>query len=174
MIRSKDSFLDEQEQDFIMPEYNNTVSIFEQGITKEDIPNVVDSIVESVLEKGNPLEVAEKIRIMELIIEGVKSDNRYKDYALEEIAKYGKRGYVSPSGAKIEAFEAGGQYNFKNCNDPKVIDLEEKLKLRKEFLKKLPAEGLVVTDQTTGETTTIYPAQKPLTTSTYKITISKK
>lgn len=166
-----------EETGFVMPEheeiYSNAISIFEQGITKEDIPAVVNGIVESVLEKGNPLFVGESMKIMEEIIEGVKSNKKFKDYALDEITKYGKGGYVSPSGAKIELFEAGGQYNFKNCNDPVVIDLEEKLKARKEFLKKLPPEGLVVTDQRTGETTTIYPAQKPLTTSTYKITLKK-
>lgn len=161
------------EQDFIMPEHQRTKGIFEHGLTKDDVPVVVNAIVESILEKGNPLEDAESIKIMELIIEGVKAEKRFKDYALEELAKYGKKGFVSPRGVKIEPFESGGRYDYKVCNDPVVIELEENLKARQEFLKKLPKEGLEVVNQETGEVRKIFPAGKPVSTSTYKVTLPK-
>lgn len=150
------------------------MNLLDQDITKGDITAVVNDMVENVLEKGNPLEAAEKIKVMEEIISGFKSDKRYKDYVIEELNKWGKGGYTSPRGVKISTMEAGGgQYDYSVCNDPVVIDMQEKLKTRQEFLKKLPPEGVVITDQTTGETNTIYPARKPTTTTTYKIVLAK-
>lgn len=158
-----------------------TLEIFGQAITKNDIPEIVSNLVDNVLENGNPLEVAEKIKVMEEIIEGVKKDKRYKDYALDEIAKYGKEGYVSPNGVKIEQMTAGGKYDFSKCEDIvwqelnfKLQSITEQLKAREAFLKTLPPFGLVVTDQETGETNTIYPPAPPAQTTTYKITLSKK
>lgn len=151
-----------------------SLNLFDQDLTKDNISIVVNEMVETVLDRGNPLEAAEKVKVMEEIIAGFKADKRYKDYALEELSKWGKDGYTSPRGVKITQMEAGGgQYDFSVCNDPVVIELQSKLKARQEFLKKLPPEGLVVTDQTTGETTTIYPARKPLSTTTYKISFPK-
>lgn len=162
---------EEIEENFHYYQVNQVKSIFELSLTKSDIPVIANAMVEKVLNDGNPLEVAEKIKVMQEIIDAVKEDKRFKDYTLEELGKWGKC-FTSPTGVKIEPFEAGGRYNFKSCGDPVVIELEEKLKERQEFLKKLPKDGIDVTTAD-GELVHIYPAQKPVSTSTYKITLPK-
>lgn len=155
-----------------------SIEIFEQGLTKEDIPGVVNALVESVLEKGNPLEVAESIKVMEEIIEGVKKDKRYKSYSLDELAKYGKAGYTSPRGVKIEQFEAGTKYDYSQCGDEYLAELydqqkslEARVKEREAFLKTVTGSGLNILRG--DELITVYPPSKTSTT-TYKVTLSKK
>lgn len=151
--------------------YQHETEIFKMGITKSDIPGIANSLVEDVLENGHVLDIAENIKMMEELMDAVKQDNRFKDYALEELAKYGKQ-YVSPRGIKIEPFSAGGRYDFSVCNDPIYNELEAKFKERQEFLKKLPKEGMDIVT-TEGEVVRIYPANKPVGSSTYKITLPK-
>jgi hypothetical protein len=145
--------------------------IISNNLTKGDIAPLAEMLVDNVLRSGDPLTVAANIKTMELIIEAVKGDKRFKDYALSELAKYGKK-YTSPTGVTIEPMESAGRYDFKTCGDPVVIDLETKLKERQEFLKKLPHGGMdIVTDE--GEVIKIFPPARPASTSTYKITIAK-
>lgn len=170
----KTEITQETEYDEVMQEaekVNGVNFIISNKITKSDIPALADLLVRNILNNGNPLAAAENIKKMKLILEGVESDKRFKDYALEELAKYGKK-YTSPSGICIEPFEAGGRYDYKTCGDPIVIELETKLKERQEFLKKLPKDGIdIVTDE--GEVVHVYPPAKPASTSTYKITLPR-
>ncbi len=119
---------------------------FQNELTKNEISVIANDVVDDIMLNGNPLKVAESIKIMEEIIDAVKSDKRYKDYALQELAKYGKC-FVSDRGVKIEPMESGGRYDYKTCGDPVVIELEAKLKERQEFLKKLPKDGMDNSDK---------------------------
>jgi hypothetical protein len=96
----------------------------------------------------------------------------------EEVAKYGKGGYVTPRGAKFELAEVGYKYDWNACQDPileqlesEVNSLKDRLKQRQEFLKTVPKEGIdIIFDG--GEVCRIYPPIKT-STSSYKVTLPK-
>lgn len=80
--------------------------------------------------------------------------------------------------AKFQVKETGVKYDETVCNDPVITKLlqeqehiDNEVKERMEFLKTIPEGGLVVTDQETGETTTIYKPAKSSTT-TVSVTLS--
>lgn len=148
------------------------------GIKKSELKSMAEHAVLSVLENGNPLEVAESLSAMEEFIKNVRADKRFTEYVREEAGKHGKQ-YTSTSGAKIELAETGTKYDFEVCCDTEHDLLEsqlngitEQLKKRKDFLKTVPAEGLTVVNPLSGEVETIYPPSKT-STSSYKITLAK-
>lgn len=154
------------------------LELFETGLRKTDIKIMAANAVESVLEKGNVLQVAEALSAMDGFVKEVKDDPRFKDYVREEASKTPK-GFISNSGAKIECCEVGTAYDFSNCGDVELEmcdqafkSAEAALKERKEFLKKVPAAGIDVIVPYTGEVIKIYPPSKT-STSSYKITLAK-
>lgn len=159
----------------------NTITaleIFETGLTKTAIKSMAKNAIEAVKEQGNILQVAEGISAMETFIKEVKADESFKDYAREEISKYPK-GYVSNSGAKLELAETGTKYDFSQCGDTlhamysqKLLSVQNSLKEREAFLKTVPIEGMLITDEMTGETCKVYPPSKT-SISSYKVTIAK-
>lgn len=74
--------------------------------------------------------------------------------------------------AKIEEKEVGTKYDWEKCQDTSLNDLlsmqdslTAKIKERQEFLKTVPEKGLIITDEETGETVTVYRPAKSSTTS---------
>ena len=154
------------------------LDVFNSGLTKIQIKELADGAVNDVLERGSVLQIAESLAAMELFIKEVKDDPRYKNYVREEIQKYPK-GFTSKSGAKIECCEVGSSYDFSKCGDvslelflQNLEQAERSVKERKEFLKKVPAEGIDVIAPYTGEVLRIYPPSKS-STSSYKVSLSK-
>ena len=86
-------------------------------------------------------------KLMEKTLDAIFKDKAVDDLISEEIEKYGKGGI----GINDLKFELSGKttFDFKNCGDSKVLELEEELKKRKEFLKNIPASGIA--DPETGE-----------------------
>lgn len=163
--------MDEEEQTTIIP-YIST------GLNKTEITDLATGVVTNLLEKGDPLTIAEHLSAMEAFVKAVKADNRFTDYVIEEAAKH-KGGFKSQSGAKIELAEVGTAYDFTNCNDTfldylylkqKAVDAE--VKEREAFLKTIPAKGLEVLDSNSGELITCYPPAKS-SKSSFKITLAK-
>lgn len=155
------------------------ISISEySGLKKAELKEMAEQAVISVLENGNPLEVAESLSAMEEFIKNVRADKRFTEYVREEAGKHGKQ-YTSRSGAKIELAETGTRYDFSVCEDfelqaleIELTGIEEKIKGRKEFLKTVPSSGLLVTNEETGEIYKVYPPSKS-STSSFKVTLSK-
>lgn len=153
------------------------LNFYKRGLKKSQIKEIAASAVENVLINGDPLLVAEALAGMEAFIKEVKADERFKNYTREETAKYPK-GFISASGAKIELAEVGSSYNYDQCNDEVLVELEEKLaelevkvKERKEFLKTIPLAGIdIITAD--GEAVHLYPPSKS-SISSYKVTLSK-
>jgi hypothetical protein len=149
---------------------------FEQGLTKSEIKVMASTAVDSLLEQGNVLQVAEAVSAMECFIKELKADKRYTDYVREEVSKTPK-GYVSNSGAKIELAEIGSAYDFSKCNDPlmekylqELEDANEQVKAHQQFLKTVPISGIEVLRG--DEVIRIFPPAKS-SNSSYKISLAK-
>lgn len=153
------------------------LQLFEQGLTKGAINNMVCDAVEHVLETGNPLVVAEAVAAMKEFCKGVENDDRFNDYVREEALKNPKGVFVSSSGAKIEACETGTAYKFDNCADSELAELEQQslsaksaVDARKAFLRTVPTKGMDVRYR--DELITVYPPAKT-SNSSFKITLAK-
>lgn len=147
------------------------------ALTKAGISALANSAVNSVLETGNPLQVAESLAAMENFIKAVRDNEKFTDYVREEIKKHGKL-FTSASGAKLEIAETGTKYNYENTGDAEIPalteskkEIEKKIKAREDFLKALPDRGLDIVNDATGEVITLY---KPFKTSnsSYKVTLA--
>lgn len=156
----------------------NTIIPSELGLTKQSIQMSASNAVDAILENGNVIEAAEILSATEAFIKDVKAHNRFIPYLREEIDKNGKS-LVRPSGTKIELAETGTKYDYSQCNDFLLPELNkqaeqiaEKIKQREAFLKTVPLEGIQVLDDATGEMVIVYPPSKT-STSSYKITLAK-
>jgi hypothetical protein len=133
--------------------------------------------LQEIFQNGKIIEAAEALSVMETFIKELRGNKQFSDYVREEISKNGKQ--LETNSAKLELAETGIKYSFDNCGDPIYQQLEQQLqsieadlKDRKEFLKTVPASGLSIINEQTGEVSTIYPPSKQ-STSTYKITLKK-
>lgn len=146
------------------------------GLTKSQIKVIAQSSVHELMNNGRILEAAEALTVMENFIKEVRSSKEFTDYVRDEVSKNGKD-ITNPSGAKIELAETGTKYDFSQCSDPVLVQLEAKLetvedmiKDRKEMLKKVSASGMdILIDD---ELIKVFPPSKT-STSSYKITLSK-
>lgn len=160
----------------MQPQTESAIEIFEQGLTKKDVAQMVEKSIGHILETGEVLKVAEAISAMEHFIKGVKEDVRFKDYVREETSKYPK-GFVSNSGAKIECIEGGVKYDYSGCSDiewetmdAEMKGLKARIAEREKFLKNLPIEGIEVRFQ--DELIHVFPPAKT-SSSTFKVTLAK-
>lgn len=108
---------------------------------------------------------------------GKEFAERYKAALMNAVAKEAGNSFEKYN-AKFQVKEAGTKYDWTVCNDPQIISLlarQEELKKeveeRQEFLKNIPEAGLIVTDNESGETTTICRPSKSSTT-TVSVTLS--
>lgn len=146
-------------------------------INKTTLKKMASSTLEELMENGRIIEAADMIAKMEYFIKELKNNPEYVDYLRYEIAKYGG-GHTTPSGTRIELAEVGTKYEYVFCEDDILNDmtiqreaLDERIKERQEFLKRLPSEGIDIVNHY-GEVKRIYPPSKS-STSSIKCTISK-
>jgi hypothetical protein len=161
-----------------MENLNYSLPVISAGYTKTQLKIAADNVVNDIIENGNALPAAEALSAMESFVKEVKGNKQYIEFVRDEIAKHGKSANTG-SGTKIELAEVGTKYDFKQCEDPTLLELQRRidaldaeLSSRKDFLKTVPYSGLLVTDETTGETYKVYPPSKT-STSSYKVTIAK-
>jgi hypothetical protein len=146
-------------------------------VNKTTLKRMASSTLDELMENGRIIEAADMIAKMEFFIKELKSNPEYIDFLRYEIAKYGSV-HTTPSGTRIELAEVGTKYEYVFCEDDILNDmtiqreaLDERIKERQEFLKRLPVEGIdVITSD--GEVKRIYPPSKS-STSSVKCTISK-
>lgn len=96
--------------------------------------------------------------------------------ARTEAEKYGEKSFLF-MGMKVELAENGTKYDYTGCCDPVLHRLEmeaafatEMLEARRNFLKGVKGH-LVIVDDSTGETATVYPPVKT-STSGLKMTLT--
>jgi len=146
------------------------------GLTKNQIKIIAQNSINELMDSGRILEAAEALSIMEKFIEEVRSSKAFTDYVREEVSKNGKE-ITNSSGAKIELAEAGTKYDFSQCQDPILAQLQAKFEVakamldeRKTYLKSIPSAGVEVLIE--DEIVKLYPPSKT-SSSTYKITLAK-
>lgn len=147
------------------------LSLFET--TKVQRQDFIIRVVEA-LDSGNvdPLKIHLQVKCMEDIIKGLNGNGVYKDHVLDAATKYGQKSFEFMS-SKVEIKETGVKYDFSKCEDKvldalyaKSVELETAIKLRETMLKSVDGtKGMIVTDEETGETFTVYPPAKSSTTS---------
>lgn len=118
---------------------------------KEALEMFVNKTVDAVKSGNeNPLTLAVKLKYIELSLDGIRRG--IEDELLREHAKHGSKS-IEMLGFKIDQSEVGARYDFSNCNDQKLFDLEneekalsEKIKKRKEYLKAIQGHEQLVDD----------------------------
>jgi hypothetical protein len=132
---------------------------------KEFVQNVVSSIENG---EADAIKVHLFIKSMEDLVKQVNDDKTYKQYLLDAAEKNGKK--FSAFNAEFSIREVGVKYDYSQCNDPEIVDLEnqineltEKLKGRYKFLQTVPQSGIDV--RVGDEMLTVYPPSKSSTTS---------
>jgi hypothetical protein len=141
------------------------------AVSKANREELAIQIVEA-MDAGdfNPLDIHYQVKAMEDFIKVLTGNTRYKDYVLTEGMKHGKS--FEFNGSKMEIKETGVKYDYSNCGDQEWSALEVEINLRKEkqkerekFLKSLPAEGVEIVSNETGDVIKVYPPSKSSTTS---------
>lgn len=129
---------------------------------------VVDALDEGKVE---PLKVHLQVKCMEDIVKLLNTNTRYKDHVLEAAKVYGEKSF-NYSNSKVEIKEVGVKYDFSKCSDPVLTELytrqneiEAAVKGRETMLKTISEKGMIITDEESGETFTVYPPAKSSTTS---------
>ena len=105
-------------------------------------------------------------------------DDRVKDVILNEIDKNGGK-EVTAFGVKFTQKEMGVSYDYTVCQDPEynrlageMETLKAKMKEREKYLMGIPAEGIPMVDQETGD---CYKVIRPLRRASlgYSVTFKK-
>lgn len=154
---------------------SSIVALFETS--KKERESFVFQVISNALD-GNVdiMKLHKQVKAMEEIVKEITSDKAYRKALLEQAMLHGKS--FSFLGDEWTVKETGVQYDYDNCNDPLVAQmhqeleqLQQEIKSRESWLKALPAEGMVIVDEETGETYKVYPPLKKSTTSvTIKLT----
>ena len=135
--------------------------------SKNDVAVIKASLKDMFLSGNNPpLEVFARLKAASEAIEDTLKDKEVKETVLSEADNYREKTF-EVHGASWTKKMAGVRYDYSVCGDP-VYDslafekkvLEDQLKQRETFLKSIPDNGEVITDQDTGETKHIYPPAK--------------
>lgn len=187
MRGSKEDFHDVREQELhdqlILSPDNIPV------LSKTNAANFHRMVKERIFETGVGLfEYVETVKFFAAVekqISGdssskIEPDKEFLEYIREQIRLNGEKEKMTTArGVKFECAETGTSYDFSNCGDPVLIELEakakeaaEKVKERKDFLKAVSKGGEIITDPSTGETSTVFPPTKT-SKSSFKISLPK-
>ena len=118
-----------------------------------------------------------QIKCLEDIIKNITDDKRYKQAVLDDAFDHSEKPFDFKH-SEVAIREIGTKYDYDTCGDPKYKELKQlfekakkDLEERQEYLKTIPAEGVIVVDEATGEISKVH---KPIKTSTTSVTISLK
>ena len=152
----------------------NILSLMET--TKEQRTSFVNDVITRI-ENGevDALKIHCQVKSMESILElftdkKTATGKAYSGLVLEEASKQGGKSFDFYN-AKFQIKEAGTVYDWTVCEDMELNDLLIKLdviksdiKSKQEFLKNVKPEGMLITDEATGDTYKVYPPSKSSTT----------
>ena len=104
----------------------SAISIFNKlPETKSQIKDYTRLIKESVLNgEVDPLQFAAHVSALEQLFKALKADHLIKDVILEEAEKYGVKSFEKDN-AKYTIKEVGVKYDFSNCNDSELDQINK-------------------------------------------------
>ena len=159
----------------------NEIALFSYkgSLTKNEIGNQSSRLIQYIIEgEIDPLRAVAKIKFLSEALSTALKDDRVKDAVLREIDKNGGK-EATELGVKFCQKEIGTSYDFTVCGDPEydqlaseMEDLKTRMKEREKFLLGIPAEGLPMVDQETGD---CYKVIRPLRRASlgYSVTFKK-
>ena len=146
------------------------LSLFETN--KEQRQSFCLGVIEA-LDNGqvDPLKVHLQVKCLEDIIKQLNANSNYKLAVLDAATQQGQKTFEFQN-SKFEIKEVGTKYDFSKCEDAVLVrlhskqeELDKEVKARETLLKSVSPKGMIVTDEETGETFTVYPPSKSSTTS---------
>ena len=154
-------------------------SYLDSNLSKETMQIQSNVLIQSIVEgEIDPLQAVAKIRFLSDMLTAALKDDRVKDIILGEIDKNGGKD-ATAFGVKFTQKEMGVSYDYTVCGDPEydqlsaeMEDLKARMKEREKFLLGIPAEGLPMVDQETGD---CYKIIRPLRRASlgYSVTFKK-
>ena len=149
------------------------------SLSKETMQIQSRTLIQPIIDgEIDPLQAVAKIRFLSDALNTALKDDRVKDAVLSEIDKNGGKEATS-YGVKFTQKEMGVSYDYTVCGDPEydrlaaeMEDLKARMKDREKFLMGIPAEGLPMVDQETGD---CYKIIRPLRRASlnYSVTFKK-
>ena len=145
----------------------NILSLFQTN--KSERQSFVTDVIER-LESGeaDPIKVHAQCKKMEDIVKALTGNEVYKSVLIEAVERNGKK--FNSFDAEFSVKEAGVKYDFSQCNDRVMMDLEyqqtsidNEVKARQAFLKTVPQAGIEIREG--DELVTVYPPSKTSTTT---------
>lgn len=150
-----------------------------ENLTRTAISDQSNLLIQSIIGgEIDPLRAVAKIRFLSDMLAAALKDDRVKDAILTEIDRNGGK-EASAFGVKFQQKEMGVSYDYTVCGDPEydqlsaeMEDLKARMKEREKFLLGIPAEGLPMVDQETGD---CYKIIRPLRRASlgYSVTFKK-
>lgn len=150
-----------------------------ENLTKTAISDQSNLLIQSIIGgEIDPLRAVAKIRFLSDMLAAALKDDRVKDAILTEIDRNGGK-EASAFGVKFQQKEMGVSYDYTVCGDPEydqlaseMESLKARMKEREKFLMGIPAEGLPMVDQETGD---CYKIIRPLRRASlgYSVTFKK-
>lgn len=149
------------------------------SLSKETMQIQSRTLIQPIIDgEIDPLRAVAKIRFLSDMLTAALKDDRVKDIVLGEINKNGGK-EATAFGVKFTQKEMGVSYDYTVCGDPEydrlaaeMEDLKARMKDREKFLMGIPAEGLPMVDQETGD---CYKIIRPLRRASlnYSVTFKK-
>ena len=149
------------------------------SLSKETMQIQSRTLIQPIIDgEIDPLRAVAKIRFLSDMLTAALKDDRVKDIILGEIDKNGGK-EATAFGVKFTQKEMGVSYDYTVCGDPEydrlaaeMEDLKARMKEREKFLMGIPAEGLPMVDQETGD---CYKIIRPLRRASlnYSVTFKK-
>lgn len=149
------------------------------SLSKETMQIQSRTLIQPIIDgEIDPLQAVAKIRFLSDMLTAALKDDRVKDIILGEIDKNGGK-EATAFGVKFAQKEMGVSYDYTVCGDPEynrlaaeMEDLKARMKDREKFLMGIPAEGLPMVDQETGD---CYKIIRPLRRASlnYSVTFKK-
>jgi hypothetical protein len=156
-------------------------------LSKQNAATFHNQVKTRIYETGeDPFRYIETIKFFAALDKEINGDSATKklpdyefiDHVREQIKlNADKDTFTTPRGVKFQTAEVGTSYDFSNCGDSVLKELEEqeaeikeKVKQRKEFLKTVSVEGLQILNG--DELLTLFPPTKT-SKSSFKTTLPK-
>ena len=149
------------------------------SLSKETMQMQSSALIQPIIDgEIDPLRAVAKIRFLSDMLAAALKDDRVKDVILNEIDKNGGK-EVTAFGVKFSQKEMGVSYDYTVCQDPEynrlageMEALKAKMKEREKYLMGIPAEGIPMVDQETGD---CYKVIRPLRRASlgYSVTFKK-